>query len=106
MCIRDSVESIFDISIAAYLLNPLQNTYDYDDIAREYLGMNVPAFDEIFPKTKKSETPSDEIPENILKYACYNACLLYTSLLHSLNYFTVAGGAFNLHAVSQQTYNC
>ena len=70
-------ESIFDISIAAYLLNPLQNTYDYDDIAREYLGMNVPAFDEIFPKTKKSETPSDEIPENILKYACYNAYVAY-----------------------------
>ena len=39
--------------------------------------MNVPAFDEIFPKTKKSETPSDEIPENILKYACYNAYVAY-----------------------------
>lgn len=74
---NDDEESIFDISIAAYLLNPLQNTYDYDDIAREYLGMNVPAFDEIFPKTKKSETPSDEIPENILKYACYNAYVAY-----------------------------
>lgn len=74
---NDDGESIFDISIAAYLLNPLQNTYDYDDIAREYLGMNVPAFDEIFPKTKKSETPSDEIPENILKYACYNAYVAY-----------------------------
>lgn len=74
---NDDSESIFDISIAAYLLNPLQNTYDYDDIAREYLGMNVPAFDEIFPKTKKSETPSDEIPENILKYACYNAYVSY-----------------------------
>ncbi len=74
---NDDAESIFDISIAAYLLNPLQNTYDYDDIAREYLGMNVPAFDEIFPKTKKSETSSDEIPKNILKYACYNAYVAY-----------------------------
>lgn len=74
---NDDAESIFDISIAAYLLNPLQNTYDYDDIAREYLGMNVPAFDEIFPKTKKSETPSDEIPENILKYVCYNSYVAY-----------------------------
>lgn len=74
---NDDAESIFDISIATYLLNPLQNTYDYDDIAREYLRMNVPAFDEIFPKTKKSETPSDEIPENILKYACYNAYVAY-----------------------------
>ena len=31
---NDDAESIFDISITAYLLNPLQNTYDYDDIAK------------------------------------------------------------------------
>lgn len=65
--------NIFDVSIAAYLLNPLQNTYDYDDIARDYLGMTIPSKEEIFPKTKKGETPSTEIEENIIKYCCYNA---------------------------------
>lgn len=30
---------VSDCSIAAYLLNPLKNTYDYDDIARDYLGI-------------------------------------------------------------------
>lgn len=69
--------NIFDVSIAAYLLNPLQNTYDYDDIARDYLGITVPSKEEIFPKTKKGETPSEEIEENILKFCCYNAMVCY-----------------------------
>lgn len=68
---------IFNVALAAYLLNPLQNTYDYDDIGRDYLGMNIPSFDEIFPKTKKGEIPSDEIDENILKFACYNALVVF-----------------------------
>lgn len=32
---------IFDGALAAYLLNPTQNSYGYDDIARDYLGMSV-----------------------------------------------------------------
>ena len=73
----DRNSNLFDVEIAAYLLNPLQNTYDYDDIARNYLGMTVPSYAEIFPKTKKGETPSTEIEENIVKYSCYNALVMY-----------------------------
>ena len=73
----DRNSNLFDVEIAAYLLNPLQNTYDYDDIARNYLGMTVPSYEEIFPKTKKGETPSTEIEENIVKYSCYNALVMY-----------------------------
>ena len=36
-------ETIWDLSIAAYLLNPLKSTYDYDDLARDYLGETVPS---------------------------------------------------------------
>ena len=68
---------LFDISLAAYLINPLQKVYEYDDIARDYLGMTVPSYSEIFPKVKKGETPSEEITENILKYACYQAFIAY-----------------------------
>ena len=64
---------IFDVSLAAYLLNPLQKTYEYDDIAREYLGLTIPSHAEIFPKVKKGETPSEEILENMLRYACYHS---------------------------------
>ena len=34
---------IWDTGIAAYLLNPLKNSYDYDDLARDYLGETVPS---------------------------------------------------------------
>ncbi len=32
-----------DVEVAGYLLNPLKDTYDYDDLARDYLGMTVPS---------------------------------------------------------------
>ena len=34
---------IWDTGIAAYLLNPLKNSYDYDDLARDYLAETVPS---------------------------------------------------------------
>lgn len=34
---------IMDVEVAGYLLNPLKDTYDYDDLARDYLGMTVPS---------------------------------------------------------------
>ena len=35
---RDYTDKIEDVSLMAYLLNPLQSDYDYEDLAREYLG--------------------------------------------------------------------
>lgn len=32
-----------DVEVAGYLLNPLKDTYDYDDLARDYLSMTVPS---------------------------------------------------------------
>ena len=48
------------------MLNPTQNSYGYDDIARDYLGMSVPTYEEIFPKVKKGEETSENIKENII----------------------------------------
>lgn len=33
----DEKSHIFDVKIAAYLLNPLKNDYAYEDIAKDYL---------------------------------------------------------------------
>lgn len=41
---------IFDVSIGAYLLNPLQNSYEVEDLARDYLGTNVASFEDSFGK--------------------------------------------------------
>ena len=35
--------------------------------------MTIPSHAEIFPKVKKGETPSEEILENMLRYACYHS---------------------------------
>lgn len=69
--------NIFDVSIAAYLLNPLQNSYDYDDIAREYLGLTIPSKEEIFPKTKKTEPDAQADFDNRMRFSCYNALVMY-----------------------------
>ena len=39
----DRTRTSLDASVAAYLLNPLKDSYDYDDIARDYLGLTVPS---------------------------------------------------------------
>ena len=72
-------DEIFDAGLAAYLLNPLQNSYEYDDIAKDYLGLLLPSEEEIFPKTKKDETPSREIEDNVKQFVCLNAYVLYNA---------------------------
>lgn len=52
-------ESVFDASVAAYLLNPLKDSYDYDDIARDYLGMTVPSKTDLFGKGPLPKEDSD-----------------------------------------------
>ncbi len=42
--------NVFDCKVAAYLLNPLKETYSYDDIARDYLGISLPGFKELVGK--------------------------------------------------------
>ncbi len=41
---------VYDAGVAAYLLNPLKDTYDYDDLARDYLGLTVPGKAELLKK--------------------------------------------------------
>lgn len=48
-------ETVRDVKIAAYLLNPLKDTYEVDDIARDYLGITILSYQELFGKEKLSE---------------------------------------------------
>lgn len=38
---------IYDLSLAAYVINPLKDTYIYEDLARDYLSMTLPDIKEI-----------------------------------------------------------
>ena len=53
----------FDVTIGAYLLNPLKGEYPHDDIAKDYLGLMVP--------TEK------ELKDDACKKACYQAYIAW-----------------------------
>ncbi len=58
-------ERVYDAGVAGYLLNPLKDTYDYDDLARDYLGMTVPSQADLLGK---------RVLGNALRQGEANAC--------------------------------
>ena len=60
--VRDR-ERYFDVTIGAYLLNPLKGEYPHDDIAKDYAGLMV--------ATEK------ELKEDACKLACYRAYIAW-----------------------------
>ena len=42
LCREMAVAEVYDLSLAAYLLNPLKDSYHYDDLARDYLSLLLP----------------------------------------------------------------
>lgn len=48
-------QKLFDLEIAAYLLNPLKDTYEAVDIARDYLDVAIPSWEDLFEKHGKSK---------------------------------------------------
>lgn len=46
----DEDSGVLDAGVAGYLLNPLKDTYDYDDLARDYLGMTVASKEDLLGK--------------------------------------------------------
>ncbi len=59
-------ERYFDVTIGAYLLNPLKGEYPHDDIAKDYVGLMVP--------TEK------ELKEDECKLACYRVYIAWKAM--------------------------
>ena len=80
MCYRE--ERYFDILLAAYLINPLKNDYEAEDIAGEYLGLTIPDRNQVCGKATYADTYAAN-PQGIMEFACYNAyvCLTAAPLL-------------------------
>lgn len=70
----EDTERVFDILIAAYLLNPLKNDYDPEDIAAEHLGLTLPARAERFGKRTLMESQE---AEDFTEYVCYQAYIAW-----------------------------
>ena len=61
-----------DLAIAAYLINPLKDTYLYDDLARDYMGAMVSSRVELTGKDEDFQALSEN-EENFLKVAGFGA---------------------------------
>lgn len=72
LLIDEQTPGVFDAGIAAYLLNPLKDTYHYDDIARDYLDLMLNSKEELIRKGSiKEALVSNE--DQALKVVCYFA---------------------------------
>lgn len=69
---------IKDTSIAAYLLNPLKDSYAYDDIARDYLDLTLPSRKELLDKMKLNAFNLQE--DKVKDYLAYETCIPFCSL--------------------------
>ncbi|MCD8075768.1 MAG: DNA polymerase I [Lachnospiraceae bacterium] len=68
--------SLFDTAIAAYLVNPLKDSYDDQDIAKEYLDWMIPSRTELFGKNSLTQA-MEEKPDEFLSWACRLALVLW-----------------------------
>lgn len=72
----DYGSAVVDMGVAGYLLNPLKDTYEYDDLARDYLGMTVPSRADLLGKKTPAAALGEELPEAVT-CACYMAYVAY-----------------------------
>lgn len=66
---REETEHYFDVLIGAYLLNPLKNDYEIEDIASEHLNLLLKSRKERFEKESLVKAAGRQ--EDFLKYACF-----------------------------------
>ena len=59
-------DAYFDVTIGAYLLNPLKGEYPHDDIAKDFANLMVP--------TEK------ELKDDVCKLACYQVCVAWKAM--------------------------
>ncbi len=57
--VREITSKIFDVLLAAFLLNPLKNDYEVCDVASEYAGLHLPLFKQEFVKKTRESAYED-----------------------------------------------
>ena len=67
-----------DGMVAAYLLNPLKDSYDYDDLARDYLKLTLPSKVDLLGKADLGSS-LEQGEEKALTCVCYMAYTAYAS---------------------------
>lgn len=77
---------INDLAIISYLLNPLKSTYDYADIASEFLGLSLESANDLIGKKKLSDIAYEntELAAKIAGYEAIVANLAFDSAFEAL----------------------
>lgn len=70
---------IMDAGVAGYLLNPLKDTYHYDDLARDYLGLTVLSKEDLLGKKALAGQLLAEGDEKAGNYVCYMGYVAWKS---------------------------
>ncbi|MEG2871564.1 MAG: DNA polymerase I, partial [Clostridium sp.] len=79
-----------DAGVAGYLLNPLKDTYDYDDLARDYLNLTVPSRQDLI--SKHSMTVALEThPKQAETCICYMGYVVWKSMTALVEKLTETG---------------
>lgn len=76
----------YDMSLGAYVLNPLKDSYNYDELARDFGGVSMPGRAELVGKASLSEACINN-PEAFKNLACYGslgARLAYPHVMEQL----------------------
>lgn len=71
-------ENITDMRIAAYLLNPIKDSYDADDIARDYLGKQIQSYAERFGRKKVSQIVAENV-RDLYEYAVITCGVMWNA---------------------------
>lgn len=71
--------AFLDAEIAAYLLNPLKDSYAYEELAREYAGLTIPSYAELFGKDKLTKVLEEKTGAFCI-YGGYSSYVLYQSM--------------------------
>ena len=67
-----------DVGLAAYLLNPLKESYSFDELGRDYLKLSLPTKADILGKLSFKEAAF--VNEDALsKYACLSSYVIYNA---------------------------
>lgn len=72
-------KQLFDISIAAYLLNPLKSEYPYEDVAKDYLGQMFLSRADLIGKVPYAQAMREQ-PQQFLEAVCYPAYTAYHAM--------------------------
>lgn len=69
--IEDILENnnVLEINLMAYLMNPLRDSYNYENIAREYLELDLPSIEELLGKSNIKDLYKDN-QHNVIMLTC------------------------------------